>query len=123
MVASVRSVSALAIQRQLRRHRRDLAVIATVLAIAGLLALHHSGLLTDDMQRHAGMGTVVQMCLGVVTALGTVVLAAALAVGARGRAQLTPRLLPAGALSARVVPVTRARHGPAAVSCLCVSRR
>jgi hypothetical protein len=115
-------VSALGIRRQLRRHRRDLALIATVLVIAGLLALHHSALLTD-MQHNAGMGTVIQMCLGVFTAVGTAVLAAALAVGARGRGQLTPRLLRTSALPAPAAPVACARHGPAAVSHLCVSRR
>ena len=122
MVASVRSVSVLGIRRGLRRHRRDVAVIATVVAIAGLLALHHSGGLSD-MQHHAGMGTVIQMCLGVFTAVGAAVLAATLAVGARGRGQLTPRRLRASALPAPAAPVARARHGPAAVSCLCVSRR
>lgn len=122
LVGSVRSVSTLGIRRQLRRHRRDLAVIATVLAIAGLLALHHSGLLTD-MQHHAGMGSVMQMCLVVFTTAAATLVAAATVLGARRLWHLAIKLLPAGDLPAPAVPVARARHGPAAVSLLCVSRR
>jgi hypothetical protein len=122
VVGSVRSVSALAIRRRLRRHRRDLAVIATVLVMAALLALHHSGLLTD-MQHHAGMGDVIQMCLAVFTTAAAVLVAAAAVLCARRRLNVPLRLVPAGALPTSAVPVARARHGPGAVSLLCVSRR
>jgi hypothetical protein len=40
-------VSAIEIRRQLRRQRRHLAVIAAVVALVGLLAVHHSGALMD----------------------------------------------------------------------------
>jgi hypothetical protein len=114
-------VSTIAIRRQLRRQRRHLAVIAAVVALVGLLAVHHSGVLMD-IHEHAGMGAVIQMCLGVVTAVGAVVLAAA--------AELLPlrrrhpdRTPPARAgTSVLAAPLARARHGPAAVSVLCVIR-
>ena len=114
-------MSALAIRRQLRRHRRDLALIGTVLALAGAVAAHHSAMLIDTHQ-HAGMGAVAEMCLGVLAAAGVALLAAALAVVALGRWR--PMLIgrAVGAMRAPNVPVTRARHGPAAVAVLCVSR-
>jgi hypothetical protein len=115
-------VSALDIRRRMRRHRRDVAVIATVLAIAGLLAVHHSGLLMN-IHQHDRMGTVIQMCLAVFTTAGASLVAAATVLGTRRLWHLAIKLLPAGALPAPAVPVARARHGPAAVSLLCVSRR
>ena len=60
------------------------------------------------------------MCLGVFTAVGVVLAAAGVAVVVlqREREVLTPA---AGAMLR--APVARARHGPAVVCVLCVSRR
>ena len=114
-------MSAIAIRRQLRRQRRHLAVITAVVVLAGLLAVHHSGALMD-MHQHTGMGAVIQMCLGVFTAVGAVLAAAAVAVVALGRRRPTRALLLRDAISALDAPLPRARHGPT-VSFLCVSRR
>lgn len=117
----MRLVSALSIRRQLRRHRRRLTVVATVLALVGVIAVHHSGV--TDMQRDMGIHAAVEMCLAVFTAVGAALVAVNLAGVALGRWSPKRRLLAAGALTAPAVPVAKARHGPAAVSVLCVSRR
>jgi hypothetical protein len=122
VLASVRGVSAIGIRRRLRRQRRHLAMIIVVLAPTGLLAVHHSGALMD-LHPHTGMGAVIQMCLGVFTAVGAVLAAAAVAVVALGPRRPTRARLPGGATSALDAPLARARHGPAAVCVLCVSRR
>jgi hypothetical protein len=111
-------VSALTIRRGLRRHRRDLALIAAIVTLAGLVAAHHGALL--EMDHHGAIGAVVELCLGVFTAVGVVLATAGLAlvVLKRERAVLT-----AGAGAVLRVPVARARHGPAVVCVLCVSRR
>ena len=122
VVASVRRVSALTIRRQLRRYRRHLAVIGVVVALVGLIAAHHSAVFTD-MHHDAGMHAVVELCLGVFTAVGAALVAVAVAIVVLKR----PRALPAGLTTGSVVvpgvPVARARHGPAVVCVLCVSRR
>ena len=121
MIASVGCVSSLAIRRQLRRHQRHLALMAAVLVLGGLTAAHHGGPIMDR-QHDDGMGPAVEMCLAVFTAIATV--------GALGFAVLRLQgwrpaltLLARAAVTVPRVPVARARHGPAAVSVLCVSRR
>jgi hypothetical protein len=90
--------------------------------LVGVVAAHHSGALVD-MQHDMGMNAAVEMCLAVFTAAGATLAATGLAVVALGRWRSTLTLLPAGVLRALAVPVAKARHGPAAVSVLCVSRR
>jgi O-antigen ligase len=117
------TVSALGIRRRLRRQQRRTAIVFAVLAVAFVIAAHHSGT-GMDMPHDAGMGrAVAQMCLGVFTAVGAALVAAGLAVLALGRWQPTLTLSLSAPLPASPVPVARARHGPAAVSFLCVSRR
>lgn len=122
LVASVRCVSTLAIRRRLRRHQRRLALVAAVLVLSGLTAAHHGGPLMD-MQHDVGMSAAIEMCLAVFTAIGGVVAALGCGGLAVGRRRATLRLLGGGPLTIAPVPVARARHGPAAVSVLCVSRR
>ncbi|MDQ3724221.1 MAG: hypothetical protein M3376_14415 [Actinomycetota bacterium] len=115
-------MTALSIRRWLRRHRRHAAVIATVLALVGVIAAHHSGDPTG-MHHDGAIGAVAEMCLGVLAAAG----AAFIAIGAAGsllerRRPFLPGSAP-GALCVPRVPVARARHGPSAVSILCVCRR
>lgn len=110
------------IRRQLRRHRRHVAVIATVLALVGTLAAHHSGALMHA-EHDSGMVAVIEMCLAAFTAVGAALVAVAVAVVALGRWRPALTLLAAGALTVPDVPVARARHGPAAVWFLCVIRR
>ncbi|MCA1698641.1 MAG: hypothetical protein LC790_06975 [Actinobacteria bacterium] len=114
-------MSALMIRRQLRRQRRNLAVIAAGLTLAGAIAAHHSGGLMD-MHQDTGIGAIVELCLGVFTAVGVVLVAVGLRVVAL-RWPRAPIALAAGAMRALGAPGARARHGPAAVAVLCVSRR
>lgn len=115
-------VSPLEIRRRLRRQRRHLALIAAVIALAGLLAVHHSGALMD-IHQHAGIGAMIEMCLGVFTAVGACLLAATTGFLPLRRWRPNRALLRRAPASAPDAPVARARHGPAAVSVLCVSRR
>jgi hypothetical protein len=97
-------------------------MITAVLALTALLAMHHSGALMD-LHQHAAMGAVIQLCLGVFAAVGAVLAAAAVAVVALGRRRPVRARLPGAAISALDAPPAQARHGPAAVCVLCVSRR
>ena len=118
VLASVSWVSALKIRRGLRRHRRDLALLAAIVTLSSLIAVHHSGGLLE-MDHDGGIGAIAEMCLGVFTAVGVVLAAgAAVAVLKRERA-----LHATGAGAVMRVPVARARDGPAVVCILCVSRR
>jgi apolipoprotein N-acyltransferase len=115
-------VSALTIRRRLRRQQRRATIVFAVLAVAFVIVAHHSGV-GMDMHQDAGMSAVAQMCLGVFAAVGAAVVAVGLAVLALGRWRPTLTLSPTAPLPVSPVPVARARHGPAAVSFLCVSRR
>jgi len=115
-------VSALRIRGQLRRHRRHLAVIVAVVALAGVIAAHHSGGLMD-MHQDTGMGAMVELCLGVVTAVGAALVATGLCLAALGRRRPTLSVLAGAVVRALSVPDACARHGPSAVCVLCVSRR
>ena len=88
----------------------------------GVVAVHHSGAVVD-LHHDMGINAAAEMCLAVFTAAGTTLAAAGLAVLALGRWRPTFTLLPVGVLAALEVPVAKARHGPAAASVLCVSRR
>ena len=116
-------MSAIAIRRRLQRHRRRFALSATLVVLAGALAIHHSGVEMDVGMHHDPMvGAVAQMCVGVFTAVG-----AALAAVGIGIIPLWRRPVLAPPSFRRAVRMRsiagRARHGPAAVSFLCVSRR
>lgn len=97
-------------------------MIAAVLALAGLIAAHHSGMLMDMQHHEGGMAAVVEMCLGVATAVGATLLAAGLSVVALARRHPQLALLATGVVRTPDVPDARTRHGPATVSVLCVSR-
>jgi len=92
--------------------------MAAVFVLGGLTAAHHGGLDAHD----DGMSAAVELCLAVFTAVATV---GALGCAVLGLQQWRPArtLLSSGTLTLPRVPVARARHGPAAVSVLCVSRR
>lgn len=121
MIASVRCVSSLTIRRQMRRHQRRLALMGAVLVLVGLTAAHHGGSLMD--MHHDRVSAAVEMCLAAFTAVGAAVVALGCAALALQRRRPALTLLASGALTAPRVPVARARHGPAVVSILCVSRR
>jgi hypothetical protein len=107
-----------------RRLRRNGAALATVLAIGGAVAVHHSDLAIGAMHHDAGgMGATLELCLGVFGAVGAGVAAVAIGLMALARWR-PPRLLGAVALSHAVAaPEPRARPGPSVLSLLCVRRR
>ena len=76
-----------------------------------------------DPHHDMGMSSVIEMCLGVLTAAGGALAALAFAVFALGRRRPVPAMLATATLPARPVPPARARHGPGLLSLLCVSRR
>jgi hypothetical protein len=118
----VNGVNALAIRAAARRRRRRMATLLAVAVVASAITAHHSGL-PMAMHDGAGMGSVVEMCLGVFTAVGAALVAAGFAVLALGRWR-PARMLPAPApRRVAIAPVARARHGPFVVCVLCVSRR
>jgi hypothetical protein len=114
-------MSPLAVRRVLRRLRRHSAGVLIALALGVMIAAHHSGPVAGDMH-HGGMGTVVELCLGVFTAVGVAVAAIAIALRSLGR-WITPR----SPLPARVAVVRRRltlqpRAGPPPQPLLCIWR-
>lgn len=105
----------------MRRQRRRITVVATVLVL-GLITVHHAGVPMDP-HHDMGMSSVIEMCLDGFTAVGAAVAAVGFAVFALGRWHPVPAMVPAAALAARPVPLARARHSPELLSLLCVSRR
>jgi hypothetical protein len=112
-------MSALAIRRAMRRHA---AGVLIVLALGALIAVHHSDLAMSDMQ-HGGIGAVVELCLGVVTAVGVAVAAVAVALHSLGRWGRPLRLLPIAAPIVRRRVTLEPRAGPSPQALLCIWRR
>lgn len=114
-------MSALAIRRTTRRLRRHTAGVLVVLVLGAVIAMHDSAVVSVDAH-HAGMGAVLELCVGVFTAAGV---AAAIAVALRrlGRWDTPAGVLPLGvrlvAWRARLEP----RAGPPAPSLLSIWRR
>jgi hypothetical protein len=116
------AMSALAIRRSTRRLRRHTAAVLIVLALGALIAVHHSAIAGGEMH-HGGMGTVIELCLGVVTAVGVAVAAIRLGLRSLGRWDTPPRLLPLGVRLAARWPTLEPRAGPLAQPLLCGWRR
>jgi hypothetical protein len=115
-------MSALAIRRSTRRLRRNAAAVPVVLALGAIIAVHHSAIPSAEMH-HAGMGTVIELCLGVFTAVGVAVAAIGLGLRSLGRRNAPPRLPPLGVrLPARRLTL-EPRAGPPGQPLLCVWRR
>jgi hypothetical protein len=115
-------MSALAIRRTTRRMRRNTAAMLVVLALGAMIAMHHSAIASGEMG-HGGMGTIIELCLGVFTAVGVAVAAVALGLRRLGRWDMPPRLLPLGVrLVARRLRL-EPRAGPPRQPLLCVWRR
>jgi len=92
-----------------------------VLVVVTAIALHHSETAFGATHDDHGMGGAIEMCLGVITAVGTAVVLFTLAVLTLGHWPQAPTLMAAG-FHARP-PVPRARAGPLLRCLLCVSRR
>jgi hypothetical protein len=116
------TMSALAIHRSTRRLRRHTAAVLIVLALGAIIAVHHSAIAGGETQ-HAGMGTVIELCLGVFTAVGVAVAAVALGLRSLGRWDTPARLRPLGVrLVARWLTL-EPRAGPPGQPLLCVWQR
>ena len=114
-------MSALAIRRGTRRLRRHTAGVLVVLALGAIIAVHHTAVTSGEMQ-HAGMGTAIELCLGVFTAVGVAVAAISLGLHSLGRWDTPPRLLPLGLLVAVRRLTLEPRAGPPGQPLLCVWR-
>ena len=114
------TMRALAVRRRTHRVRRSAAAALVVLALGTLFAVHHSAI-ADEMH-HGGMGTVIELCLGVFTAVGAGVAAAGLGMRQLGRWVALRLPLPPGAVVARRLKF-EPRAGPPGQPLLCVWRR
>ena len=94
-----------------------------MLALASAIAVHHSGMATGAAHGDHGMSAAMEMCLAVMTAIGTAVAAVALGVLARARWLPVRIRMPAGVGFLARPPLPRARAGPPLLCLLCVSRR
>jgi hypothetical protein len=113
--------SPLAVRCVTRRLRRHAAGVLIALGLGAIIAAHHSEPAAGDMY-HGGIGTVVELCLGVFTAVGVAVAAIAIALGSFGR-RIRPRsLLPAGVAIVRRRLALEPRAGPPPQSLLCIWR-
>jgi hypothetical protein len=115
-------MSPLAIRRVTRRLRRHAAGVLIVLTLGALIAVHHSELASSGTD-HGGMGMVVELCLGVVTAVGVAVAAVAIALHSVGRWGRPLRLLPIAVPIVRRRLTPEPRAGPSPQSLLCIWRR
>ena len=115
-------MSALAVHRSTRRLRRHTAALLVVLALGAIITVHHTAIAGGAMH-DAGMGTAIELCLGVFTAVGVAVAAVGLALRALGRWNTPPRLLPLGRLVAVRRLSLEPRAGPPGQPLLCVWRR
>lgn len=115
-------MSALAIRRTTHRMRRNAAAVLVVLALGAIIAVHHSAIVGGEMH-HAGMGSVIELCLGVFTAVGVAVAAVGLGRRRLGRWDAPARLLPLGVLVAARRLTLEPRAGPLGQPLLCVWRR
>jgi len=120
-MGTLSTVSPLAIRRLLRRRRRQLALVAAIMALGAVIAVHHSTLPMDAMHQGMDVGTVAELCLGVFAAVGAVVVAIALGIVALGRWRPVLSLAPATLATVRA-PAPRGRDGPALLRLLCVCR-
>ena len=91
-----------------------------MLALGGVVAMHHGAPAMPDGHHGMDMGTVVELCLGAFSAVGAAIVAIALGLISLGRWRPLLTMSPAGLLLAPHPPVPRARGGPAF---LCVFRR
>jgi hypothetical protein len=106
----------------MRRLRFRVAGLLLVVVLGAAIAAHHSGPPMDGMH-HDGMGAAIEFCLGVLTAAGTVVAAAAVALFALRRLRAPTKPLLAVPFVAPEVRAPAARAGPQLLARICVWRR
>lgn len=108
------------IHRTLRRLRRVAALPAVVLGLGLAIGVHHGMPAMDHGDHGMDMSTVMELCLGVFTAVGAAIVGVVLGSIGLGRWRPPLTLSPATAPVAVRLPDIRARAGPAF---LCVHRR
>jgi hypothetical protein len=96
--------------------------VLIVLALGALIAVRHSELAPGDMH-HGEMGAVVELCLGVVTAVGVAVAAVAIALHSVRRWGRPLHLSPIAVPLVRRSLTPEPRAGPSPQPLLCIWRR
>jgi hypothetical protein len=114
-------MSSLAIRRVTRRLRRHAAGVLIVLTLGAIIGVHHSALASGEMH-HGGMGAVVELCLGVFSAVGAAAAAVAIALRSIGRWSSPLGLLPIGVPTIRRRLTLEPRAGPSPQALLCIWR-
>jgi hypothetical protein len=116
-MGTLSTVSPLVIGRLLRRRRRQLALVAAIMALGAVIAVHHGTPPMDGMHHGMNAATVAEICLGVLAAVGAITLG----IVALGRWRPVLSLAPATLATVRA-PAPRGRDGPALLHLLCVCR-
>ena len=101
--------------------RRHLAGLAVVLAIAGAVTLHHSGLAHAD-PHHGGLTAVAELCLTALIAVGAAVVAGGMSWIALRPWRPATAPVPAARSIMAAAPQPRARAGPPLVLLFCSLR-
>jgi hypothetical protein len=104
------------IRRSLRHSRRRLAVLVAVIALGGVVSLHHSGLAMGAMDH--GIGAGVAVCLAIVTAAGTAIAVAAVGLLLWRRRRVAPDFVLVRSSARPRPPLARARAGPVVLQVL-----
>lgn len=105
--------------RAARRWRHNHAALLVMLALSGALVAHHAGPPLGSMHHDLSLGPLMELCMGIVSAVGTALVIATAAAGAL-RWPRPGVLVPLGVrLPSRVV-LPQVRAGP---TVLCVQRR
>lgn len=120
---SLAAVSPIVLRARLRRWRHHAALAALFVALIAVLGLHHGAPTIGAAHHDSEVVAVTEMCVGVFTAIGAVVVAVGLTLIAFGRRR--PAILhhPRGVLRTARLPFPRVRAGPTLLVLLCVSRR
>lgn len=113
-------MSLLRVHRLLRRARRAATFPLAVLILSAAIAAHHGVAPADHGDHGMDMGSVMELCLGVFTAVGAAVAAVVIGTIGLGRWRPPVRVLAAASPIAIQLPDIRARAGPVS---LCVHRR
>lgn len=112
------------IRRGIRRFGQRSASLLALLMIVGAVLVHHSDLSMGDMHHDGEMKPIVMtICVGMLTAVGAVVVAVALGIYDLGRWPLLRAARPYAAVCDRLPVWARARAGPPPLLLICVSRR
>jgi hypothetical protein len=104
------------IRRLLRHSRRRLALVVAVIALGGVVSLHHSGPAMGAMDH--GMSKGMTVCLAIVSAVGTAIAIAAAGLFPWRQSCPTSELSIVPSSVPRRPPLARARAGPVVLQVL-----